>query len=243
MLSIAAFAQQATGPLKFEVASIRRSEPEAKTGSFGVIPGGGYRAINYPLQSVLGYAFHRDISRLSIKSAWVLSERYAIEAKAADGAANEDQIRSMLVQLLVERCHLKFHRESPETLVYMLSIDKKGAKLKDSTEARVGPIGIGLGSVDAKNAPMTLLTTALTRMLGRIVVDETGLTGKYDFALHFDQSSVGIQFQPRDNAADSGIGEPSIFTAIQEQLGLHLESTKRPIEMVVIDSIDRPTEN
>jgi uncharacterized protein (TIGR03435 family) len=241
-ISIIACAQ-VSEPLKFEVASIRRGDLETNGGPSGFMPGGGYRSVNYPLRNVLSYALHLDISRLSIKTDWVISERYVIEAKALDPTANEDQVRAMILALLEERCRLKYHREAVETPVYVLSVDKKGPHLKDSTETRTGPIAIGRESIDAKNTPMVLLTTALTRMLGRVVVDETALTGKYDFSLHFDPSSAAMAMPPRENVPDSGIAQPSIFTAVQEQIGLRLESTKRPIELVVIDSIARPTEN
>jgi uncharacterized protein (TIGR03435 family) len=89
-----------------------------------------------------------------------------------------------------------------------------------------------------------LLATVLTRILGRPVVDVTKLDRRYDFQLRFDQDSIhNADFRDRESDASTTSGAPSIYTALQEQIGLRLESAKRAIEIVVIDSIERPTEN
>jgi len=122
-------------------------------------------------------------------------------------------------------------------------VGKKDLKMQVSQEDRLGPMVVRNGFIDAKNATLGLLVAALTTLLGRPVLDETGLTAKFNFQLHFDPSSarLPVPAQPSPGASTPS-GEASIFTAIQE-LGLRLESVKRPIEMVVIDSIDRPTGN
>ncbi len=234
--------QQTPSP-KFEVASIHRSDPDANTGRIEFLPGGRFRSINHPLRNVLSRVLQLDSSRIMNGPDWVNTERYAIDAKASDDAATEAQVREMVVALLVDRFHLKFHRESPETPVYLLSIDKKGPRLQASTDTTPGPIQTGTGYITGKNTTIALLATILTRMLGRPVVDETRLGGRYDFQLRFDPDSIhGPDYHVRESDA-SVSGLASIFTAIQEQMGLRLESTKRPIEALVIDSIERPAEN
>lgn len=240
MISMVACAQQVNEPLKFEVASIHRSEHDANTGQLEFLPGGRFRAINYPLHTILSRALHIDYSQIVNAPEW----RYAIEAKATDGAATEAQMGEMVIALLEDCFHMKFHRESPETPVYVLAVDKKGSKLPESTEPSQGPIQAGSGSILGKHTTMALSTTILTRMLGRPVVDETKLDGKYDFQLRFDPDSThGSDFRVREPDDSTPSGAASIFTAIQEQMGLRLESAKRSVEIFVIDSIARPTEH
>jgi uncharacterized protein (TIGR03435 family) len=242
MISMIACAQSSE-PLKFEVASIHRSDPDASAGSLEFLPGGRFRAINYPVHTILSRAWRIDYAQILNMPEWVNSERYAIEAKAGDSAATEPQVRAMVIALLEDRFHMKFHRDSPETPVYVLAVDKKGSKLKEGAADKPPQIQAGASSIRAANVPIALLATVLTRMLGRPVVDETKLSGKYDFQLSFDADSThGPDFRARDSDASTG-GAPSIFTAVQEQIGLRLESAKRPIEVLVIDSIERPTEN
>jgi uncharacterized protein (TIGR03435 family) len=98
--------------------------------------------------------------------------------------------------------------------------------------------------VTANDAQLSMLVTSLSRNLGRSIVDKTGLTGNYDFTLEWnpDEGSPA-QPRPQDGAATAPDSRPSIFTAVQEQLGLKLESTKAPVDVVVIDHIEKPTEN
>ncbi len=240
-VTMIACAQQVTEPLKFEVASVHKAVPGATTGPLKFLPGGRFRAINYPPRTILSRAVRIDYGQIVNAPEWANSERYTIEAKAADGAATEAQVRAMLLTLFEDRFHLRLHRESRDTPVYVLAVDKKGSKLKDGTGDRP-QLQAGTTSIRAANVPLSLLATLLTRMLGRPVVDETKLDGKYDFQLHFDADSIhGPDFHAQESVAADGV--PSIFTAIQEQIGLRLESAKRSIEVVVIDSIERPAEN
>jgi uncharacterized protein (TIGR03435 family) len=101
-----------------------------------------------------------------------------------------------------------------------------------------GYLGLGRGSLTAKQVGMADLTMAFSQLLGRTVVDKTGLTGKIDAHLIFDPD---IAANPMEPSADSGA--PSIFTAVQEQLGLKWESAKGPVDVLVIDSVEKPSEN
>lgn len=182
-----------------------------------------------------------------------------------------DQRREMVRNLLADRFGLKVHDETKEMPVYALVVAKGGPKLKEAKAGDTYPNGmkgpdgkVGAGmmmftgqQVTAQGVPISNLTQFLSRQTGRTVVDKTGLNGKYDFTLDLPPHSsaaalagrkVGMPQSPEGDAAagadsapdDSG---PSIFTLVQDQLGLKLESTKAPLPIIVIDHVEQPSEN
>jgi uncharacterized protein (TIGR03435 family) len=175
-------------------------------------------------------------------------ETYDIEAKAdnrdprfkaaeAGGpAAQEALLNSMLQALLADRFKLAVHRETKETSGYALVVAKGGPKLKEPTEAQSGDGSISVvsrGRLKGQKAPLSMLAEQLTRLVGRPVVDETGLEGGFDFDL---------EWTPEDTPTDLA-QVPPIFTAIQEQLGLRLEARKERTEIIVIDHVEKPDAN
>ena len=219
-------------------------------------------AVNVPLQAILRNAYGDAANRIVGLPGWVGSERYDIEAKVAgsDVTAYQkltpEQRRLMLQVVLVDRFKLKTHFETIEFPEYALVVMKNGPKLK---EAKAGdaypngpknpdgsPIGSGMfWSVRSPSIGQGVSMEELARTLGgpqsgqavdRPVVDKTGLTGRYDFTLEFARETPG-------GASLSGASGPSIFAAIQEQLGLKLEPTKGPMKTLVIDHIERPSAN
>jgi len=194
---------------------------------------------------------------------WLLADRYDIDARIgeADMAAwqkpttQKEMLRAMLQSLLVERCKLAVHRETKDKPIYALVVGKSGPKFK-AAESTVpaailakhpgvvpipsdgGMIGPGEkpGSVNLYGAPMGTLALVLSQPAERPVVDKTGLTGKYD---------IKLEMMPQGPQAADGTQDPgaSIFTVVQEQLGLKLESGKDEVEILVIDHMERPTEN
>jgi uncharacterized protein (TIGR03435 family) len=154
--------------------------------------------------------------------------------------------RQMVQQLLAERFKLAVHWETKELPVYALVIAKGGAKLAASTVKDDGTnISSGNGRMTAKGVTMEKLTQSLTQILstelGRVVIDKTGIEGKYDLALTWSPEKNSAAMA---NASNEGSPRgPSIFTALQEQLGLKLESKKGPLEALVIDHIEQPSEN
>jgi uncharacterized protein (TIGR03435 family) len=175
--------------------------------------------------------------------------------------------QQMLQTLLIERFNLTIHRDTKELQIYSLIVAKNGSKLKevklDDVEAnkpKVGPppgrmdmtVGGALGQIRGFASPLANLTLGLTNYLHRPVIDRTGLTGIYDFTLRWTpdenqaQGSSGAQ-GPAGSAnglpSTDPSGGASLFTAIQEQLGLKLESAKGPIELIVIDHVERPSGN
>jgi len=242
-------AQTPAASLEFEVASINLVDPsEPAGGRLELLPGGRFAAANLPLRTIILRAYDvRDYQLLGAPD-WLVKDRYAIQAKAPEGSFSDAQIWLMVRRLLEDRFQLKIHRETKELPVYVLVVGKSGPKIQAAKDSLVpGGLGVGRGSITARSTTFANVAIALSRLLGRPVVDETQLSGNYEFKLHYDQSSVGLPFpEPRqdsDATAQPDATEPSIFTAVQEQLGLKLESTKGPVEVLIIDRVEKPSKN
>jgi uncharacterized protein (TIGR03435 family) len=184
------------------------------------------------------------------------NDGFDIEAKVAPadvatlGKMNFDQRRQMFQAILTDRFKMVVHHETRELPLYILTVAKGGPKFKESapfdpsstTPHRRG-MTVNNGKITATDAQISTMVTILSRNLGRTIVDKTGLTGNYDFTLEWADDAGSPR--PSDGAAAANAPDPgaSIFTALQEQLGLKLESTKGPVDVVVIDHIEKPTEN
>lgn len=142
-------------------------------------------------------------------------------------------MKLMAQTLLADRFRLKAHRETRLVPVYALTIAKSGPKLHAARPDEHRSIDSYPGTIEATNAPMTLFIDELSGKVDRPVIDQTGLTESFDFTLRWSADIPG--------RSDPGLG--SIFTAIQDQLGLKLEAEKRPFEVLLIDSIERPSAN
>jgi uncharacterized protein (TIGR03435 family) len=169
----------------------------------------------------------------------------------------------MLRPALADRFKLKVHTETKQLPVYKIVLAKGGSKLKEATAGDTyangikGPDGVGRpgmmrfgpGQLTAQAVPMTSLTNMLSQQLHRTVLDKTGLTGKYDLELNWtpdqgaDPMFKGPEGSPQRGDAAPDSSGPSIFTALQEQLGLKLQSAKGPVETLVIDHVEMPSEN
>jgi len=175
---------------------------------------------------------------------WVNDDPYDIAAKAeGDSALTVDQVRQLLQALLADRFQLKLHRETKELSIYSLVVGKNGQKLKEATGDQFSMNIIrrpGQTLITVSKGTMAQLSATLSSQVGRPVLDMTGLKGGYDFKLTFAPES--LQADANAAASDSN-NAPSIFTAVQEQLGLRLDSTKGPVEVLVIDHVERPSEN
>jgi uncharacterized protein (TIGR03435 family) len=224
----------------FEVASVKRA---AGGGPPGDIPRnmdsspGSFVMRNVPLRYALEWAY--DLKDYEISGPdWInQEERYDITAKAS-GPATNDQMRPMLQTLLLERLKMKVHRETRVLPVYILSPGKGPAKVKPaSTDSEATLSGSATGAF-FHNQPISRFTFMLTRRMDRPVLDKTGLTGVYDYTI--DLSGLGFNGQPPQDPTAG----PSIFTAVQDNLGLRLEAQRAPIEILVIDQVDKiPIEN
>jgi bla regulator protein blaR1 len=252
-VTLAAFAQTAAPTTTFEVASIKLSRPGTRGGSMEFPPGGErFTATNMPFGAFVLIAYDITVRQLSGPGEF-LSQQYDIQAKA-EHAVKRDEMLRMLRALLADRFKLVVRQETKEAPVFALSVGKGGPKLRLSslpegesgsprTPSRAGGTELKSGHLVFRDESMADFAWALSRMGGigdLIVVDQTGLEGRYDFELVFE----------RDNVPMAGGGEPAarpeapaLFAALQEQLGLKVESKKAMIEFLTIEHVERPSEN
>lgn len=240
-----------TEPAKFEVASIKPSKEGPGRVMIQIQPGGRLDAKNVNVKFLIQQAYGvRDFQIIDAPS-WVNSERFDVLAKAPDGTANltPDKLRPMIQALLEDRFKLVLHRETKEMPAYALVIAKGGPKLKEEPGmdgpgpggGRRGMMRMGRGSVSADGVKLEFLVTNLANQLGKTIIDKTDLKGNYSFKLEWTPEPGGGPTHPGEDAPP--VDGPSIFTALQEQLGLKLEPTKGPTELLIIDKVERATEN
>jgi uncharacterized protein (TIGR03435 family) len=236
----------------FEVATIKPTGPELMGRWIRMQGADRFAAHNHAVRTLIAAAYDLSPQAISGGPAWVDSDHWDILAKTpGEVRPNLGEQMSMLGQLLSERFKLEFHREPKEFSIYTLTIAKGGSKLKESTVSPdanpEGPpplIFVLLPTVarlPARYATMAEFASVLQRSpLDRPVVDRTGLSGRYDFNLEFapDESLWGGIVRRPENS-----DKPGFLRAIQEQLGLRLEATKGPVDALVIDHIERPSEN
>jgi uncharacterized protein (TIGR03435 family) len=219
---------QSAPELRFEVASVKATPPD-RIGNTAISPygTGRFTATNVTLEVLIELAFGMRDDQIQGAPGWLASERYDVQAKAPDGVdLTYDQLHAPLQALLIQRFKLATHKGSKDVSGYALVLAKGGVKLKPGKEDKSHPMILPNG-VQAASIPMAVLAGLLTRAAGRPVVDKTGLSGNY---------TVKLQYAPANDAKSS---LPSVFTALQEQAGLKLESTKVPYEVVIIDHVER----
>jgi uncharacterized protein (TIGR03435 family) len=243
LIVLVAGAAWGQAPPAFEVASIKLHAGPSRAIRMAGISGSRFSATNNSLLGLITYAYNLKIYEVAGGPGWIsdyASFGWDIEAKAAgDGALTREQARQMLQTLLADRFQLKVHREMKEMAVYALVVaGRGGVKLKVSApdaEERMTMRGGRTIQIETTKGGMEQLVTQISGTLGQPVLDKTGLTSEYDYRLEFAPQSAW--------AADADADAPTIFTALQEQLGLRLESQKAPVEIVVIDHAEKPSEN
>ena len=225
---------------RFDVASVKPVPPMAREPiDFQTQPGGRLRITNLTLKIMVREAFGVMNDQIAGGPPWFDTDRFDVMAKAEDDPGRK-QMMAMLQGLLTERFQLKVHWEEKKGHIYALVAAKGGPKLKPSTADRsyvslsrntpTDQVGVSY-TIRGQKASMALFAERLGKMeLGHPVLDRTGLQGEFDFKLDY-------------GTADNQDAEPSIFTAIQEQLGLKLEATKGPVETLVIDHAEKPSAN
>jgi uncharacterized protein (TIGR03435 family) len=232
----------------FEVASIKPSKPGAQGRGFHE-EGRQITTVNTSLNDLIQWAYLVHPRQVSGGPAWMETERYDILAEPhEEGHPNLQQWKSMMQKMLADRFQLVFHSEKQELAVYALVVAKGGPKLTPNpTDPNGIPgMGNGFGLVSGRNANMGDFAGAMERnVLDRPVVDQTGLSGRFDFSLRFtpDDSQYTNFPAARPTLPDDPNAPPDLFTAIQEQLGLMLESKKAPVDVLVIDHADHPSPN
>jgi uncharacterized protein (TIGR03435 family) len=224
----------------FDVASIKESQSLETGGTMRFTPDGGVRVQNLPVRSLLTIAYQLQPYQLVNPPGWASETRYNIEAKPAANVPRE-QSYAMLQALLVERFRFAFHRERREVDGFALvrvRADRLGPDLKPSelncekdmaTTPRCRQGGITIDTMTANGAPIWSLLQLVISKAGAPVSDETGLTGTYDIQLRWSN-----EVAPSDDRL-------SIYTALQEQLGLRLERRRVTTEVVVVDRLERAT--
>jgi len=231
------------GPLRFEVATVKPSKPEGGKGGLDILPGGGLRMGGVTLRMLISFAYDVPEERVSGGPKWVGSESYDIQGKpehptaedrpktvVAPGTKAWDRIRLRLQTLLAERFQLTIHKSASEVQGYALVVAKNGAKLKQAEgDAPPGTMR-SRGQIEGRHGTMKMLASVLSNFTGRPVVDQTGLTAAYDYKLEYMQEGG-----PQDAS--------SVFSALQEQLGLRLEKSKATIESIVVERAERPSAN
>jgi uncharacterized protein (TIGR03435 family) len=228
--SFAAFAQNPT----FDVVSIKRNTSVLPGPTWGGTPD-RWEMINGPVSSLIYTAYNPQVYELPSAPSWVFSEKYDVTARM-QGAPDRATQAAMLRSMLADRFRLKARIEMQDRPVYALVVARPGqlgpglklSSQQDCTapDAKCG-YSIGSGRIVATGRPLDTLNS-ISNAAGRIIVDKTGLKGIYDFTLQYS-----VQSRPEDT--------PSIFAAIEEQLGLKLVPDRAPLSVVVVDSVERPT--
>jgi uncharacterized protein (TIGR03435 family) len=248
-----AFAQQQPRPA-FEVASIKPNNTAANNSEIHFDPG-RLTADNVPVSFLIIWAYHVRMFELSGGPGWINSEKFDIAAKLDEVGASSEQVQQMMQTLLEDRFKLQLHRETKEHPVYMLVPAKSGIKVRTSTadcealareespgqpsRRQCGAWFRGSNRFTGTKISMSAFVEDLANLLGRPVVDKTGFTLDFDVTLQWSPIEQDRVEPDNSDAAAS----PAIFTALQEQLGLKLESGKGPVETLVIDHIEKPDAN
>jgi uncharacterized protein (TIGR03435 family) len=265
-MAVGTYGGAQTTPLpSFAVATVKAMDEKNPHPPSVQISGDQFEATGMTLKELIKIAYDLNYGadrQITGGAAWIGSTRFDIEAKEDASLSVEmqklsseergDRLRQMLRGLLAERFKLQLHHESAELPVYELVMAKSGSKLMPSVTQLPSSVDdhpvkprssirfAGKGRLEGNDADALMLVTVLSmqpEIGGRLVVDKTGLKGKYDFSLKWTPDIGAGAEQP---AADTG---PSLFTALQEELGLKLQSTKAPVDVLAIDHVELPSEN
>jgi len=206
---------------------------------------GRLSAKNVSLKQLIGAAYHVYDYQVSGGPKWIDTDRFDVEAKAPDSAAPppEKELMAMLQKLLEQRFSLTIRRETKDQPVYLLQPGKSGPKVQPTKDTSV-PVMFRLfqrHQITAQNAPLEHLTEALSWILGRPVIDQTGLPGTFDYKLEWAPDDLQLRSGEAPVQTEGSL--PSLGSALQEALGLRLVSQKGPVEMIGIERAEKPAEN
>jgi uncharacterized protein (TIGR03435 family) len=236
----------------FEVATLKPNKSGGANIKMLRFGANDFEMRNASLINVIAFAYDVQAKQIIDGPEWMSHDRYDIKAKAdTEGFPNPTQQRSLVRKLLADRFKLTFHADKKEMSAYVLTVVKTGAKLKQTDFA--GP-GMSFGFVPenscitlpVRNATMAEFSGILQSMvLDRPVVNDTGLTGKYDFSLKFvpDDSQFNGSPPMRKGQTDANDEAPNLFEAIRQQLGLKLEEHKTAVDAIAIDHVEKPSAN
>ncbi len=243
-------AQQPSGALEFDVVSVKPSDPNSTNGTVVDVTGGRrLHVVNATLKDLIETAY--DVRSFQIEGGprWADATKYDVDATPGtppQGATvpppGWTNVRFEVQALLKDRFELQLHRETRTAPIYSLAIAKGGIKSSglSATQSPQRGITAGQGTMLGEAASMAQLAYKLSRLLQRPVVNNTRLEGNYDFKLEWTPDTGPSA--PDGRPVEISVG-PSVFSALQQQLGLRLEATKRPVDVLVIDHVDKPSEN
>ena len=236
-------------PLKFEVASVKPSDPSVG-GTNVRYPGDTFTGTGITARNCIALAYNLQPYLLEGGPRWIADQRYDVTARLPAGTVKGPQdpervprIRAALQALLADRFQLAVHRETKVVPGYALMVAKGGFRLKEAADDGKGvDISSNRGKLVAERISMGTLARNLSGNLGSPVVDKTDIPGIYNLTLTWTPDEIQSPRKPGAETAEPGAG-PSIFSALQEQLGLRLERQKAAVEMLVIDRIEKPAAN
>ncbi|HET6180839.1 MAG TPA: TIGR03435 family protein [Candidatus Sulfotelmatobacter sp.] len=237
----------ANRPPVFAVGTIRPSKQGARGNSFRV-KGNRFEATNASLNDLISFAYDLHAKQIANDRDWGWADKFDVAAQAdSENQPTEQQWREMIQKLLSESFKLRLHRTRKELSVYVLSVAEDGARLKRSKGDPNGlpQVSLEAGAIAAANASMADLAEAMQRaVVDRPVIDQTGIKGRYDFSLGWtsDNSQFGTNAAKNPSATDTHL-PPALPAAIREQIGLRLDATTAPLDVLVVDQVERPYEN
>jgi len=250
IIAIPVFSQTpAAAQRQVEVASIKRNDGGSRSMGFASPPG-RFIAKNVTLKMLITHAYNVQDFEVTGGPGWMNSDRYDVEAKAEDRVNGDEIHGSMLQRLLEDRFKLSVRRDTRQLPVFVLIVAKSGSKLKSgncvaSPDRPTRPDFCGFSvmadnMVKATQIDMARFIPMLTFWVRRTIIDKTGITETFDVDLKWNPDELTAGNVAGASPADIG---PSIFTALEEHLGLKLESAKGPVQVLVIDRAERPSEN
>jgi len=237
----------------YDVVSIRPHGPGPSEGFGWRMAAESFSGISIKTQRLIMFAFGlRTTDQIVNLPEWGAAESFDIRAKLDEATAAEwkkltdeeveQRHQQMLQSLLVDRFALKVHHEVRQLSVFNLVVAKGGPKLKVSPVGGSSSSGMSNGYISGESISMRRFVFNLSNEIGAQVVDETGLNGAYDLTLTWSPDEMRASADPSESASKADAG-PSVFAAVQEQLGLKLVQSKGPVDVIVIDHIERPSEN
>jgi uncharacterized protein (TIGR03435 family) len=236
-----------------EVATIKPGVPGAQGKNYG-IQGGSLRLRNFSLVDMLMFAYGVQVKQVIGLPTWAETDKFDVSGKIdKEGRPNDKQIRLMVQKLMTERFALNFNREKRELSVFAMRVDKGGPKLTATAAKPTDPSGAGFrpgmkGGLNyiGRNMTVTEIGDALQEvLLDRPVADQTKIEGRYDISVTFTPDDtmaggMGARLPPPPEGSEA---PPSLFTAMKDTLGLTLEATKAPVDVLVVQHVEKPSEN
>ena len=229
----------------FDVASIHPHDPDDNRFLIRPPVGGQFTATGGTAKLIVMLAYDIQEAQIAGGPSWFTTEKWDIDARSDNpGKHTVEETRRMLQNMLAERFGLRVHRETEQRPAYALTVAKGGPKFKAAVHDGSTNVRVTGNSISLERGELSRMTQLLSTALGRPVIDRTELKGLYDLSLQWDDAPVGRGGVPGlEAAAAPGNDKGSIFTAIQDQLGLRLDSQRAPVEVIVVDRIERPSRN